>query len=34
LERLCVRHLRGADRVVVAFEDDTRAWVILVDAHR
>jgi hypothetical protein len=34
LDRLCVKHLRGADRVVVAFETDTRAWVLLVGAHR
>jgi hypothetical protein len=33
LERLCVKHLRGEDRVVVAFESDTRAWVLLVGAH-
>lgn len=34
LERLCVRHLRGADRVVIAFESNERAWVLLVGVHR
>ncbi len=34
LERLCVRHLRAADRVVVAFESEERAWVLLVGSHR
>src|SRR5579864_7343273 len=34
LDRLCVKHLRGADRVVVAFEAERRAWVLLVGAHR
>ena len=33
LDRLCVKHLRGADRVVVAFERDDRAWVLLVGVH-
>lgn len=33
LPRLCIRHLRGADRVVVAFEDNDRAWVVLVGPH-
>ncbi|WP_199441740.1 hypothetical protein [Umezawaea beigongshangensis] len=33
LPRLCVRHLRGADRVVVAFPGDDTAWVLLVGAH-
>ena len=33
LERLCVKHLRGQDRVVVAFEGDARAWILLVGAH-
>jgi hypothetical protein len=28
-----VRHLRGADRVIVAFEEQDRAWVVLVGAH-
>jgi hypothetical protein len=34
LERLCVKHLRGSDRVVVAFEGQETAWVLLVGAHR
>ncbi len=34
LNRLCVKHLRGRDRVVVAFEDPDRAWVLLVGEHR
>jgi hypothetical protein len=33
LPRLCVRHLRGADRVVVAFEEQDRAWIVLVGPH-
>jgi hypothetical protein len=33
LPRLCVRHLRGADRVIVAFEQLDRAWVVLVGPH-
>ncbi|GAA0592110.1 hypothetical protein GCM10010174_03970 [Kutzneria viridogrisea] len=33
LPRLCVRHLRGNDRVVVAFERADRAWIVLVGAH-
>ena len=32
LPRLCVKHLRGADRAVVAFVDD-EAWVLLVGPH-
>lgn len=32
LPRLCVRHLRGRDRVVVAF-DHEEAWVLLVGPH-
>jgi hypothetical protein len=32
LPRLCVKHLRGNDRVVVAFSDDV-AWVLLVGPH-
>ena len=32
LPRLCVKHLRGSDRVVVAFEGET-AWVLLVGPH-
>lgn len=33
LPRLCVRHLRGADRVVVAFNDADSAYVLLVGPH-
>ena len=33
LEQLCVKHLRGPDRVVVAFVGD-EAWVLLVGPHR
>jgi hypothetical protein len=33
LPRLCVKHLRGADRVVVAFESDMLAWILLVGPH-
>lgn len=32
LPSLCVKHLRGADRAVVAFVEDT-AWVLLVGPH-
>jgi hypothetical protein len=32
LPRLCVKHLRGLDRVVVAFTED-EAWVLLVGPH-
>lgn len=32
LNSLCVKHLRGADRVVVAFIDD-RAVILLVGPH-
>lgn len=32
LPHLCVKHLRGSDRVVVAFEDQV-AWVLLVGPH-
>ncbi len=34
LPRLCVKHLRGQDRVIVAFPSDDEAWVLLVAAHR
>jgi hypothetical protein len=30
LPRLCIRHLRGADRILVAFQDNDRARVVLV----
>ncbi|MCO1582411.1 hypothetical protein M8C13_42350 [Crossiella sp. SN42] len=33
LPRLCVRHLRGADRVVVAFNQADSAYVLLVGPH-
>lgn len=32
LPQLCVRHLRGQDRVLVAFDGET-AWVLLVGQH-
>jgi hypothetical protein len=32
LSSLCVKHLRGTDRVVVAFVEDT-AWILLVGPH-
>ena|SRR6185437_4102096 len=33
IDHLCVMHLSGALRVVVAFESPERAWVLLVGAH-
>ncbi|MDR6596863.1 hypothetical protein ACFFSW_32455 [Saccharothrix longispora] len=33
LPRLCVKHLRGADRAVVAFPAARTAWVLLVGPH-
>jgi hypothetical protein len=33
VDRICVKHLRGALRVVVAFERADRAWVLLVGPH-
>jgi len=34
LDKLCVRHLRGAWRVVVAFHpDENTAWIVLVAEH-
>lgn len=33
IDRLCVKHLSGAIRVVVAFETAERAWVLLVGPH-
>ncbi|CCH35166.1 hypothetical protein ABZ816_41895 [Actinosynnema sp. NPDC047251] len=33
LPRLCVKHLRGTDRVIVAFPDPATAWVLLVGTH-
>lgn len=34
LPRLCVKHLRGQDRAIVAFPAADEAWVLLVAAHR
>ncbi|WP_433370890.1 hypothetical protein [Streptosporangium sp. CA-115845] len=33
VSRLCVKHLRGAMRVVVAFEEPGRAWVLMLGPH-
>jgi hypothetical protein len=33
VDRLCVKQLNGAIRVVVAFETAERAWVLLVGPH-
>lgn len=33
LNRICVKHLRGSLRVVVAFETEVVAWVLLVGPH-
>jgi hypothetical protein len=33
LPRLCVKHLRAQDRVVVAFTEKHEAWVLLVAPH-
>jgi len=33
LDRLCIGHLRGSDRVVVAFESADDAWIVLVGPH-
>jgi hypothetical protein len=33
INHLCVRHLSGSLRVVVAFETPQRAWVLLVGPH-
>lgn len=33
LDHLCVKHLGGSLRVVVAFESPQRAWVLLVGPH-
>ncbi|QFZ23490.1 hypothetical protein [Saccharothrix syringae] len=33
LPRLCVKHLRGTDRVVVAFPSPRTAWILLVGPH-
>lgn len=33
IDHLCVRHLTGSLRVVVAFETPVRAWALLVGPH-
>lgn len=33
VDHICVRHLRGLLRVVVAFETASRAWILLVGPH-
>jgi len=33
IDHICVRHLRGSLRAVVAFETPARAWVLLVGPH-
>jgi len=33
LDHLCVKHLSGSLRVVVAFESPHRSWVLLVGRH-
>jgi hypothetical protein len=33
VDHLCVRHLSGSLRVVVAFETARRAWILLVGPH-
>ena len=33
IERLCVKHLRGNDRAIVAFTADRTAWIVLVGPH-
>ncbi|MEV7007345.1 hypothetical protein [Streptosporangium sp. NPDC051022] len=33
VNRLCVKHLRGAMRAVVAFEEPRRAWILMVGPH-
>lgn len=33
VNRLCVKHLRGAIRVVTAFEEPDCAWILLVGSH-
>jgi hypothetical protein len=32
-DRICVKHVRGSLRVVVPFETETRAWILLVGPH-
>jgi hypothetical protein len=33
IDHMCVKHLRAALRVVVAFEEPGRAWILLVGRH-
>lgn len=33
IDHICVKHLRGSLRVVVAFETAGRAWILLVGLH-
>ena len=33
VDHMCVKHLRGSLRVVVAFEEPGRAWILLVSRH-
>jgi hypothetical protein len=33
VDHICVRHLSGSLRVVVAFETAQRAWILLVGSH-
>lgn len=33
LPRLCAKHLRGQDRVIVAFSAPDEAWVVLIGTH-
>ncbi len=33
IDHICVKHLGGSLRVVVAFESPTRAWILLVGPH-
>lgn len=33
VDHICVKHLRGSLRVVVAFETNRRAWILLVGPH-
>jgi len=33
VNRLCVKHLDGNRRVIVAFENTKRAWILLIGVH-
>jgi hypothetical protein len=33
VDHMCVKHLRGSFRVVVAFDGQQRAWILLVGRH-